>query len=229
MENSLSKRAISQLSKIVRFRLNNAKFDKVKISDFKLEYRNQIVSLQRIAAQICRHYGLSDYTPVVTLEVLRGAAGRINLNKDKEVFIDLDKRKYFDIWEYVATIAHEVAHKYLFVNDIYYPGQKNEFVTDATAVYAGFGDIMFVAAFKETTETKDVDWHHDEVGRYRPHKRVTTTRTKTLGYLLPWQIAFLQNCFCNRYIELRIFKRYFYIMKPWSWVASLLERKPKRE
>lgn len=221
MENQLSKRAISQIAKIIKLRLKGRSFKKIKIDDFHLNNHYLLFSLQIMAHEICCHYGLGDYNPVITIEKLNGAGGRINLNKDKDIFIDIDSSRKYDKWQYIAIIAHEVAHKYLYVHDVYYEGQKNEFITDAAAVYAGFGDIMRVAAYKETKSEWDTDFRHDADGRLRATKHVSSKTIETLGYLLPWQIVFLQNCLKDRYFEIRIRSKYFYIMKPWAFIPYL--------
>ena len=228
MENKLSKRGISQLSKTLLFRVGKHRFGKVNIKDFIIDYNQLLFSLQYIANKICQHYGMAKYTPVITYQKLKNAGGCVNLNKSKEIYIDIDTSQHYDKWQYISIIAHEVAHKYLFIHDVYYEGLKNEFVTDAMAVYAGYGDIMRLGNLKVTKHTRNRDYRRNELGQMRPTYVEHFTKTHTLGYLLPWQIEFLQHCLNNDVIEVKLFSHYYYILKPIPALISLFKRTPKR-
>lgn len=184
MHNNLTNRGLFLLSKLVRKELDKRgiKFLPINPADYTFKSKLSLYDIQKIATKICRHYYLWGYTPVVTYERLSSAAGNINLNMDLNIFINLDNSKEYSNEQIISILAHEIAHKFLFVNFIRYEGLKNEFITDATAVCAGFGNIMANSCVSRTE-----------------HENSTTIIN--LGYLTEWQIRYLIDCFCGRITE----------------------------
>lgn len=62
-------------------------------------------------------------TPAVTIcDKEEGVAGTINLNNEKTVYIDLDKalsQRLSAKYAILGGLAHEICHKYLFVNGLF--------------------------------------------------------------------------------------------------------------
>ena len=150
-----------------------------------------------LAEKIAAHMVLVGYTPVIQLEHLpQNVAGQINLNDSRYVYIKLDKRRFecrdYDSVELVAIIAHEMSHKFLWIHGFKDTSQKIEYVTDACAVFAGFGDFLQQAA--ERTSRQYINGvEHIVVHR--------------LGYLERWQILYLRNMFFNLCIPYEMFKK----------------------
>ena len=106
---------------------------------------NDVISLQEEAKKMMNFIGLVDYMPIVTVEKMsEGQAGSINLNNDKEVFINIGK----DLFSrnnvsnaVLAVLAHEICHKLLFVHGLYMSDTMiNEICTDLATLYVGSGE-----------------------------------------------------------------------------------------
>jgi len=184
MVNKLTERGLFLLAKLVKNEMEKKGivFSPVNYSDFVSPIKFSLYDIQKLASKICLHFNLLGYTPVVTYDKLNNAAGNINLNMDLHIFINLDSTHYYTNGQIVSILAHEIAHKFLYVNFIRYEGLKNEFITDATAIYAGFGNIMANNCVNEI--------------------KIGNTITKTsIGYLIEWQIRYLINCFNGKFKE----------------------------
>ena len=72
-----------------------------------------------------------------------------------------------------------------------------EYVTDACAVYVGFGNILMQGI---------------EVTKFSSSGLTVTTTTKYIGYLEKWQIAYLRNIFYNVPIPLTLRKWFTYLV-----------------
>ena len=92
-------------------------------------------------------------------------------------YIEVDDRYYADDIRLMVIIAHEMSHVVLGLKKITLePTLRNEELTDAVAVLAGFGKIFHEACFtKERVESATL----------------VKTRTSTMGYLKREDIQFL--------------------------------------
>lgn len=113
--------------------------------DFYLNYFDDKEGSIRLEAdKMIEFAGLGTYRSKITFRKLDGAAGNIALNADMiaEITIDEDVSNSIDM--VMATLAHEICHKVLFKNGIYFKDffeQENEVYADLATFYIGFGDL----------------------------------------------------------------------------------------
>ena len=92
-----------------------------------------------------KHIGLNNYLATITYEnTIKGTAGYINLNYEKDVWITIDKYGKHRKKSVLAVMAHEVCHKFLFVNGIHFAqpfGDILEWYTDLATIYVGFATL----------------------------------------------------------------------------------------
>lgn len=104
-----------------------------------------IIEIQVAAKKIAESIGLNDYVFIVTYENLgKDTAGQIELTiKGSDVFVTIDTSLKKFPYALAATLCHEVCHKWLQTKGISLPIEiENEFLTDITCVFLGFGKIM---------------------------------------------------------------------------------------
>ena len=186
MDNNITERGLELIIGHLQNRIKGISFtEEVSRSYFSVPPTYSMYDIQTLAEKIAAHMALVGYTPVIQLDNLpNNVAGQINLNDSRYVYIKLDKRRFecrdYAPVELVAVIAHEMSHKFLWIHGFKDTSRKIEYMTDACAVYVGFGEYLQRAAERMSREYVD--------GRERivVHK---------LGYLLPWQIAYLRNAF----------------------------------
>ena len=105
---------------------------------------DNIVEINKVAKKIAAFLGIKNYTFIVTPTSLDNkTAGIIEVNNQKEVFIEVSNEilKFTNIL--LATLVHEIAHKYLNILNVgYNDPAANERLTDLACIYFGFGKIM---------------------------------------------------------------------------------------
>ena len=153
---------------------------------YSLPENYSMYDVQTLAERIAGRMALVGYTPVIQLEHLPyDVGGLINLHDSKIVYIKIDKTRFeqhtYRPIELVAVIAHEMAHKLLWTRGFRDTSKKIEFMTDACAVYAGFGFYLYEAA------EMVVGQHNNGTMSFKQLRKV--------GYLERWQIAYLRNRF----------------------------------
>lgn len=125
---------------------------------------NDIISIQNEAKRMMEFIGMKGYTTVVTFCTTDdNTAGNINLNKSNEVFIQIsnklkkERRRYNDA--VLSVLAHEIGHKYLYVNGLYLNDNlENEYCTDVATFFVGFGTLTINGCFEEyTSEDRHAD------------------------------------------------------------------------
>lgn len=112
--------------------------------DFYLNYDdNRERTIREEAEKMLEFVGLGNYRSNVKFAILDGAAGNIVLNSNMvaEITIDEEIAKLKDA--VLATLAHEICHKILHKNGIYFSfmDQENEVYADLATFYVGFGDL----------------------------------------------------------------------------------------
>lgn len=116
-----------------------------------------IISIQKEANKMMKHIGLDDYIATITYEKTKdGTAGYINLNYDKEVWITVDKGSNHLKWKMLAIMAHEICHKYLYINGVHFPKPFDnllEWYTDLATIYVGFA-ILTLNGCKIQSESR---------------------------------------------------------------------------
>jgi len=159
----------------VKFYKPFANIDNVQISDSK-----DVIEIQKVAKKLSDHIGLSSLSFIITYgEQTKDRAGKIDLNKSLNVFIDISSDLTRTPNGIIATLCHEIAHKFNQVNGYAFSNTyENEIFTDLTAVVLGFGKYMLNG--KKTTFNEN-----------------NFERTISIGYLNSKQLSFIYltvNC-----------------------------------
>ena len=186
MKNSITEKGLDLIAGHLENRLGNFPQVEAETYLYSLPDNYSMYDVQTLAERIAGRMALAGYTPVIQLEHLpHDVGGLINLNDSKIVYIKIDKTRFeehtYRPIELVAIIAHEMAHKLLWTRGFKDTSNKIEFMTDACAVYAGFGYFLYEAA------EMVVGHHNNGTMSYKQIRRV--------GYLERWQIAYLRNLF----------------------------------
>ncbi|MGI8771345.1 MAG: hypothetical protein ACR2JE_07900 [Acidobacteriaceae bacterium] len=149
-----------------------------------------IPSIQNAGKIIAQHVGLGDLTFVIAVATQEpSTAGHIELRQgSREVFVELSPDICDSKDAVLATLSHEVSHKFLHT-----PGVRNgwtqleqEFLTDVTAVYLGMGKIMLNGC-----ECQSSEWS-TQGGR-----TIKTTRVLKTGYISKECFAFVYRLICE--------------------------------
>lgn len=131
--------------------------------------------LNNEAKRMMDFLGLTMYKPKCSFAKLEDGVGGNTMccNNNPEVEINVSIKYQNNLNACLAVLAHEVCHKYLFVNRIYYPTDIiNEIYTDLCTMYVGFGNLIKNGYITEQTTKEQTE------------KYITTyTNTQYLGYL----------------------------------------------
>jgi len=156
-------------------------------------YTADLLDIQRAAKKISEFVGLKGLTFIVnTTQLRKGVSGNIELrSEDSAVFVELstDTLKFSDA--VLATLAHEITHKYLHRKGISCglgPAfeYENEILTDIATIYIGLGKLYLNGCQCSNTETKIVN----------PNSTTTTTEKMRVGYLDQSRLAFVYRLIC---------------------------------
>ncbi len=202
IENKITTAGLDHIIGHLQKRLAGFQFKELSIDDFGLKSDYSLYQVQSVAEQIALHMSLLGYTPVINLcDLPEHVAGSINLNDQMLVYINLDKKRFenhtYQPAQLLTIIVHELCHKFLWVHGFKETSFKIEYITDACAVYVGFGEIILKGC---------------EVKRQNFDGLYTRTEITKLGYLDPWQISYLRNKFFGVPIPREKGGTCFYIM-----------------
>jgi hypothetical protein len=147
--------------------------------------------MQAVAKTIADFVGLGDFTFIVSISRLKeNVGGHIELNNSQEVFVEISQ----DTADYgpaiAATLAHEIAHKYLHFHGISVGNglaysYENEVVTDITTIYLGLGKLVLNGCEQQIIQEEE-----------RANSTLKTTRSHKSGYLTRGQFSFLYLLVC---------------------------------
>ncbi|MBL7152872.1 MAG: hypothetical protein ISS79_04095 [Phycisphaerae bacterium] len=149
--------------------------------------------IQGAAKKIAESVGLSSLTFLVTVaKQKKNVAGHIELSfSGNEVFIEVSD----DIVDFedaaMATLSHEIAHKYMQLHGIVSASgatldYEEEILTDITAVFLGLGKFMLNGCEVERThQERKFDGVH------------SITESRKCGYLSMRQLAFVYRLVCT--------------------------------
>ena len=185
MKNNITTKGLNNIVGHLRNRIKGYVFKEISVDDIGLMREYSLFHVQTAAEKMMQHLAMSGYIPIIELiDLPDGIAGCTNLNDDKLVYISLDKKRfnirYYTPAQLLTIIAHELCHKFLWVHGFKETSQKIEYVTDACAVYVGFGKLLI--------EGIEVEYHS-----YNGYSHMINTQY--LGYLEKWQIEYLRNVF----------------------------------
>jgi hypothetical protein len=155
-----------------------------------LKGRPAIIEIQTAGKKIALHVGLGDLTFIIAV-TSQGptTAGHIELTYGKpEVYVEISQNicGYKD--SVLATLSHEIAHKFLHRHGIDkgMNGLELEFLTDVTAVYLGMGKIMLNGCECQSSRTTSGGG-----------KTTTTTHSLKTGYISRSCFAFVYRVICE--------------------------------
>lgn len=159
---------------------------------FSLNSHNPI-ELQKAARNLASFIGLERFSFVVAIaKQKQNIGGHIELQNDgNDVFIEISEQSANFSAAVLATLAHELTHKYLHVRRLSCGNPieneyENEILTDITAVYLGFGKLMLNGSECERK------WEE------KTHKgTVSNTESLNSGYLSLKQFAFVYYLVCR--------------------------------
>lgn len=147
------------------------------------------VDIQRAAKRIAEFVGLTGLMFLIEPTHLgEGTCGRIELQSaGSEVFVQISSDLFGFPSAVLATLSHEIAHKFLHSNRIAWrdgPADHyhNEVLTDIAGVFLGLGKLM-------------LNGHDTE--RTTEHASGRTTHTRKVGYLEGNQLAFVYLLTCH--------------------------------
>jgi hypothetical protein len=149
------------------------------------------LALNDTARKIVDFVGIKDLVIIAPTVHKEDRAGHIDLGDTRAaVFIEIaDDLLDFPLCV-LATLAHEVSHRYLQVHGIscgtgpefHY---HNEILTDVTAVFLGLGKLMLNGCHEERAHQERKNGHVQ-----------TVTQVRTVGYLEPEQFTFVYLLVC---------------------------------
>ncbi len=152
-----------------------------------------LLNAQKEASQMMKHVGLTHHIPVITFtKTEQSVGGNIALDNSENVFIEINENYRNHPAQVRAVMAHEICHKVLFINGLYYSEKtkdlENEFLTDLATVYVGFGKLSLNGCYNErqTVEYSDVG-------------KKTTTHKESIGYLSLSTFATAYYIVCTRF------------------------------
>lgn len=219
MKNQISHKGLDLIVSLLKKRISGYAFTELSVNDIGLRTDYSLYQVQTATEIMMRHLQMVDYTPVIQLcELPENVAGSCNLNDDKLTYIKLDKERfcsqYYHPSQLLTIIAHELCHKFLWIHGIKETSQKVEYITDACAVYVGFGSIIMSGIeIIDNVEFTSIS---------------VITKFRTVGYLEKWQIAYLRKKFYNVRIPFKLRKKLHKILRRIviigciSWVCLIL-------
>lgn len=146
-----------------------------------------VINAQKEASRMLKHVGLTHHIPLITFtKTGSSVGGNIELDNGETVFININEnyRPYPEM--VMAVMAHEICHKVLFVNGLYFSEKskslENELLTDLATVYVGFGKLSLNGCYWE---------HQHEAGP------MLIKQTHTLGYLSLQTFATAYSIICS--------------------------------
>jgi hypothetical protein len=148
-----------------------------------------LIPIQYAGKIIARHAGLDNLTFIISPTTLDpSTAGHIELRYgEPAVFVEISNSICNFKDAVLATLCHEVAHKFLHVNGIRHGNVQieQEFLTDVATVYLGMGKIMLNGCECQRSEARE-----------EGDKTITTTHTLRTGYISRECFAFVYRLVC---------------------------------
>lgn len=149
------------------------------------------LALNNAARKIADFVGIKDLVIIAPTIHREDRAGHIDLGNTRDaVFIEIaDDLPNFPL-TVLATLAHELSHRYLQVRGISCGSgpefhYHNEILTDVTAVFLGLGKLMLNGCTEEKAHQETKNGHVK-----------TVTQVRTVGYLEPEQFTFVYLLVC---------------------------------
>ena len=157
------------------------------LEPFKFD-SSDVVKVQEAGKKIAQHIGLPSLTFLISyVQQKSNVGGQIELDYNKDVFIEIDNKFRNDYNIVSAILAHEICHKYLHLNNLkLFPEYENEILTDAATIYTGLGKLSLNGCETTTSSSSTVG-----------DTTTTTTTTQRVGYMDRQQFAFIYRLVCE--------------------------------
>ncbi|MDR3665485.1 MAG: hypothetical protein P4L35_01460 [Ignavibacteriaceae bacterium] len=173
----------------------NYYFNPIEIKDIMTNDSNIFIKLQNISDNMCFYLGLYDRPRLIFIEeesvnsnikkriFTCGPNGTIQTyeNEHERDFAGLYSgdfqnqlvmvvwKKGYTIINILGILAHEITHHFMKQHNIYQPDEReNEIFTDISAIYLGFGHLLY-PAYKQITYYKDRATHKRTIGYITPN------------------------------------------------------------
>ncbi len=149
-----------------------------------------ITELNNSVKKMASFIGLESYAFIVIPDKLNSSnSGKIELGNDREIFISISKETLKNHESTLATLSHEITHKYIQVNSLTnkYKGLEAEIFTDLTSVYIGFGLLMLEGC--EGCNSKIEQQYNGDSTIYEEIIKV--------GYICADEIAYIYSTICR--------------------------------
>lgn len=162
------------------------------LEPFRFQPRDPI-QLQSAAKHIAQFLGLEGLVFIISFVVQESnIGGHVELQDDSpDVFVEISPEMAEFPEAVLATLSHELTHKYLHRHRLYRSYAKsdeldNEILTDVAAVYLGLGKLMVNGCeVRQSSTERDINGTH------------TITRTYRSGYLDRHQFSFIYKLVCS--------------------------------
>lgn len=167
---------IDKIILLENFSNRKRKYEIINPIDFKGYF--DIVEIHKISKLLSNHIGYDDLIfTIVFKEFDSDTAGNVTLDYKEDVLIHISKSLWGFPDSILATLSHEISHKYIQLNRLTFSlTYENEVFTDLTSVYLGFGKLMLNGV---------------EVIQKNSFGNTQRTITKKVGYLTREQLAFI--------------------------------------
>jgi len=177
------------IDKIILLENHSYRMKKYKLIN-PIEYDGDldVIKIQKIAKILSQHIGYEKLMFTVSFkdfnkthgtlqDVFSNTAGNILLDDSEDVLIHISRSLNKYPYSILATLSHEISHKYIHFNRLTISNSyENEVFTDLTSIYLGFGKLMLNGV--EITEKTN-------------YGNVEKTFTKKVGYLNREQLSFI--------------------------------------
>ena len=208
-KNQITEKGLDAIITLLQTRIG-MQFSEMSASDFRLPDDYSVRDLQNAAETMCQHMKMDGYTPIIILGALNDSiAGNVSLDDSPLVFVRLDemdiKEKKYNEYQVLSIIAHELCHKFLRIHGIMESSRKVEYITDACAVFVGFGEILHKGYHRKDT---------------RIAGSLQITSTMNIGYLDLWQISYIRNRIFGASIP--ILEKYKFIRDHWTVISVVV-------
>lgn len=167
---------IDKIILLENFSQRKRKYEIVNPIDFKGYF--DLVEIHKISKLLSNHIGYDDLIfTIVFKEFDSDTAGNVTLDYKEDVLIHISKSLWGFPESILATLSHEISHKFVQLNRLTFSlTYENEVFTDLTSIYLGFGKLMLNGV---------------EVIQKNSLGNTERTITKNVGYLNRKQLAFI--------------------------------------
>jgi len=153
----------------------------------KHDFKNAIV-IKQLINRILVHLGLPNVDFKVNIYNHNGKNAGQYLSSQYNPIINIYIKDNSTVQNVIAIICHECTHHFMYIHNMNY-NNENEFVTDALAIYLGFGKHIRSGYAQQK---RIIGKHYDFVD-YNTTSVKYNVESSSIGYLNPGQIEYIIN------------------------------------